>query len=138
MSAAIWNLQKAIYAHLTADAGVGVELGNPARIYDDPPTDSPFPYLTLGEARANDWNGVDGGVVHDLKLYIFSRYAGRQELKRIMAVVYDALHEADFPIEGHLLINMRYVFGDSFRRQNDDIYQGVMRFRAVTEPLAAV
>ncbi|MFQ5563874.1 MAG: DUF3168 domain-containing protein [Parvularculaceae bacterium] len=135
MSVAAWNLQKAIFAHLSADAGVKVELGDPARIHDDPPPGAPFPYLTIGEARASDWSGVPGGAEHDVKLHIFSRYAGRREIKRIIAAVYDALHEAAFTIEGHRLVNIRFVFADSFRRADGETYQGVMRFRAVTEPL---
>ena len=135
MTDAIWALQSAIYQHLAADAVLKAELGDPARIYDDAPPDAVFPYVILGEARANDWNGVDGGFEHDLKLYAFSRYAGRREVKRVMGAIYDALHEATLTLSNHQLINIRFVFGDIFRRQDRETYQGVARFRAVTQPL---
>ena len=128
-----WELQKAVYQALAADAALRAEIGDPARIFDDPPPDAVFPYLMLGEARAADWSGVDGGLEHDLKLYAFSRYAGRREIKRIIGAVYDALHEAALSVAGHDLINIRFVFGDAFRRLDGETYQGVMRFRAVTQ-----
>lgn len=133
MSVVTWDLQKAIYQHLRADSALQAEIGTPARIYDDPPPDATFPYLTLGETRASDWKGVDGGLEHELKLYVFSRYAGRREVKRILGVVYDALHEATLSLPDHDLVNIRFVFGDVFRRQDGETYQGVARFRAVTQ-----
>ena len=134
MTSAQWELQKAVYQALRADAGLKAEIGDPARIFDDPPPEALFPYLTIGEARASDWKGVEGGLEHDLKLYVFSRYAGRREVKRILGAVYDALHEAALTVTGHNLINIRFVFADAFRRSDGETYQGVARFRAVTQP----
>ncbi|MEM8935287.1 MAG: DUF3168 domain-containing protein [Pseudomonadota bacterium] len=135
MTQAMFELQRAVYQHLASDALLQAEVGAPARIYDDPPDGAIFPYITLGEARASAWAGVSGGFEHDLKLYAFSRYAGRKEVKRILSAVYDALHDAAFSVTGHSLVNIRFVFGDAFRRQNGTTYQGVARFRAVTQPL---
>ena len=131
---ASWELQKAIYAHLASDEALQELIGDPARLYDDPPPDAVFPYVTLGEARASDWKGVEGGLEHDLKLYVHSRYAGRREVKRILAGLYDALHDSSLSVSGCTLINIRFVFGDVFRRQDGETYQGVARFRAVTQP----
>ncbi|GJL92775.1 DUF3168 domain-containing protein [Hyphococcus sp.] len=133
MSNAQWELQKAVYQVLAADAALQAEIGDPPRIFDDPPPDAVFPYLTLGESRASDWNGVEGGLEHEVKLYVFSRYAGRREVKRILNAVYDALHEAPLTLAGHDLINIRFVFADAFRRSDGETYQGVARFRAVTQ-----
>jgi hypothetical protein len=135
MSASSWALQRAIFGRLTGDAALKNFIGDPPRVYDDAPRDAELPYILIGEARAADWKGVDGGVEHDLKLHVFSRYAGRREIKEIMSAVYDALHEADLAVDGHQLINIRFVFSDAMRRQDSDIYHGVMRFRAVTMPL---
>ena len=133
MTNAQWELQKAVYQTLSADAAIKAEVGDPARIFDDPPPDAVFPYLTLGEARASDWKGVEGGLEHDLRLYVFSRYAGRREVKRILSAVYDALHDAALTLSGHDLIHIRFVFADAFRRTDGETYQGVARFRAVTQ-----
>ena len=135
MSDAVWALQRALYQTLSADAGIQALLGAPARIYDDPPPDAAFPYLVIGATQASDWKGVDGGLQHDFRLHAFSRYAGRREVKEISGAVYDALHEAAFPVDGHRLVNIRFVFADAFRRQDGEAYHGVIRFRAATQPL---
>ena len=134
MSNALWEMQRAIYQALAADAGVRAEIGEPPRLYDDPPVDAAFPYLTIGESKMRYWRGVDGGFEHEIRLNIVSRYAGRREVKRIMGAVYDALHETALTLAGHRLVNIRFVFADAFRRQDGEVYQGAMRFRAVTEP----
>lgn len=135
MTNAQWELQRAVYQALGADAALKEQIGDPARIYDDPPPDAVFPYLTVGEARAKPFPGVAGGLEHDLNLHVFSRYAGRREVKAVMGAVYDALHDASLALAGHVLVNIRFVFGDAFRRRDGDgpIYQGAMRFRAVTQ-----
>ncbi|MGE0409796.1 MAG: DUF3168 domain-containing protein [Amphiplicatus sp.] len=128
----VWALQKAVYAHLVADAGLKALLGDPPRLFDDPPPDAVFPYALLGETHAAAIAGLDGGIEHDLRIQIFSRYAGRREVKRVIDVLYDALHEADFAVEGATLVNCRFVFSDIFRRREAETYQGVARFRAAT------
>lgn len=135
MSDAVWALQKAVYQHLSADVGLKALIGDPARIYDDPPAGAATPYLTIGPTSIREFKGVDGGLQHDLRLHAFSRYAGRRDVKQIVSAVYDALHEAALTVEGHRLINLRFVFSDVIRRQDGDAYQGVIRFRAVTQPL---
>ena len=134
MTDASLSLQRAIYAHLLADAGVKALIGDPARVYDDPPVGAVFPYLTLGEAKTRTLAGVEGGVEHDIRLYAFSKYAGRLEIKQIMGAAYDALHDAALALQDHQLISLRFVFGDAFRRIDGETYQAVSRFRAVTQP----
>ena len=133
MSAAAEAMHKAVLAALAANAGVKAALGDPPRLYDDAPPGAAFPYAILGEGRASPLAGLDGAVEHDIRIGIFSRHAGRAEIRRLIDAVYDALHEAAFAIEGHRLVGIRFVFADAFRRGADDLYQGAVRFRAVTE-----
>ena len=135
MSDASRALQTAVYASLMADAGVKAEIGDPARIYDAPPVDAIFPYLTIGETKTRPLTGIDGAVEHDVRLYAYSKYAGRLEIKRIMGAVYDALHDAPLQPQDHHLISLRFVFNDAFRRTDGVTYQAVSRFRAVTQPI---
>lgn len=135
MSDASLSLQKAIYASLMADAGVKAEIGDPARIYDAPPADAIFPYLSIGESRTRPLAGIDGAVEHEVRLYAYSKYAGRLEIKRIMGAVYNALHDAPLQLQDHQLISLRFIFNDAFRRNDGETYQAVSRFRAVTQPI---
>lgn len=127
-----WPLQKALYQRLAADAALMEEIGDPPRLYDDPPPDAAFPYVVLGEARAAPVPGADGLFEHDLRLHVHSRHAGRRDVKRILDRLYDALEGADFPVEGARLVSARFVFADVFRRE-EGVFTGVARFRLVTE-----
>ena len=132
-----WPLQKAVYAALSDDAGLKALIGDPPRLYDDVPQDTLFPYVTLGEVTTADWGtATEKGTAHRLTLHAWSRYGGRKDVKDIMAAVYDALHEADLTLEGHHLISLRFQFSDVFRDADLETYHGVMRYRALTEPLA--
>ncbi len=128
-----WGLQKAVYNQLIIDDALKALLGDPPRLYDGPPRKAVFPYAALGETRVKDWPGVDGGLEHDLRVHVFSRYEGRREVKEILNAVYDALHERDFSVEGRRLVHIRFVFADIFPRNDGGVFQGVSRFRAVTE-----
>ncbi|GGD09154.1 DUF3168 domain-containing protein [Aquisalinus flavus] len=132
---ASWPLQQAVYVRLTADAGVKALLGDPARVHDGVPEETIFPYLTLGAARTRDWPGVDGGQEHDLRLTAWSRHGGRGEVKQVIAAVHAALHDASMSVSGFHLVSIRYVFGDTWRLADNETWQGVMRFRAVTHPV---
>ena len=129
-----WALQEAIFARLAADAGVKALIGDPARVYDDPPDTAIFPYAVIGEGRISDWAGVEGGIEHTVRIASYSRYSGRTEAKQIISAVYDALHDATLLVAGRSLVNMRFVFADIFRKQDGETFEGVMRYRAITEP----
>lgn len=133
MSARAWALQKAAYAALAADAGVKAELGDPPRIHDEPPRDAVFPYAVLGEGRAAPLPGHDGATVHEIRILIVSRHGGRREVKRILDAFVGALHDADFPVEGGRLVSLTFSGADIPRRRGGEAFEGIARFRAVTE-----
>lgn len=132
--AASWALQQAVHAALVADPDVAASVG--ARVYDDVPQDAAFPYITLGEASVRDWStGSDTGAEHRLTLHVWSRAQGRKEIKEISGVVSDALDEAALTVTGTRLVNLRFVSADMLRDADGETYHGILRFRAVTEPL---
>ena len=127
-------LQKAIYQRLASDAGVTALVG--ARLFDNPPGDVTFPYLTLGEAQVDDWSDdIQSGAEHRLSLYVFSRVGGRAEAKSVMGAVNAALHEADLTLEGHRLINLRFLNAETRQESDGATWRGTIRFRAVTEKI---
>lgn len=135
MSVVQWPLQVALYTALQDYTPLAAELGDPPRIFDDPPAAAALPYLILGEGRASDYPGLAGGAEHDIRVSVFSRHGGRKEIKRLLDLVVEALHETDFAIEGARLVQCRFVFSDVFRRRDGALFEGLARFRAVTEPV---
>jgi hypothetical protein len=133
MPAASVALRAAIYAALTVDTALRAALGG-ARVYDEPPRDAGFPYVTLGEARITDVSG-DGGVTqeHALTLHAWSQQGGHKEAHVITGALLQALDDAPLAPAGHRLVNLRFAIAD-IRREADGIYHALVKFRAVTEP----
>ena len=135
MPSASWALQQSVYATLTADPQITTLLGG-ARIYDDVPQKSEFPYLTLGQSSVRDWStGTEAGDEHLLTLHVWSRAGGRKQTHEIMGALKAALHNRALTLQGHQLIDIRHEFSDARRDPEGDIYHGIVRLRAVTEPL---
>jgi len=128
-------LAKAIREAAMADASVQAVLGDPARLYDDPPPDPAFPYVTLGrvEARASDAANAEA-LEHVLTLHVWSRYGGRAEALDVIGALRAALHDAPIEVDGRRLILLFVVFTDVFRSGDGRTTHGVVRLRALTEP----
>jgi hypothetical protein len=131
MSAAL-ELQKAVFAVLTGDAGVGALVGD--RIYDATPRKAQFPYLNFGSGRTDDWStGTEEGEEHSLTLHAWSREPGKRETYQILEAVKAALHDTALDLDGHRLVNLRFESAQAARDPDGITWHGVMRFRAVTE-----
>lgn len=127
-------LVAAIRSTAAGDAGVKAVLGDPARIFDDPPPDPVFPYMTLGrvETRPADSAGAQA-LEHVLTLHIWSRYGGRAEVLDVIGALRGALHDAPLSVDGHRLAFLFAAFADVFRSGDGRTTHGVLRLRALTE-----
>ena len=127
-------LAAAVRAGAMADAGVKALLGDPARIYDDPPPDPVFPYVSLGrvESRASDAASVNA-IEHALTLHVWSRYGGRAEALDVVAALRTALHNAPLTVSGRTLVFLFAQFADVFRSGDGRTTHGILRLRAMTE-----
>ncbi len=134
MSSPAWELQKAIYGALAADAALIARLGGP-RIYDDVPRSAAFPYVTFGPSTTRDWStGTEMGSEHLLALRVWSKGGGEKEVHLVLEAIRVALHEATLTLPGHRLVALRHELSDAMREPDGETYRGVARFRAVTEP----
>lgn len=135
MSSASWELQMAVHAALSANTALTGLLGG-SRVYDDVPRGVEFPYVTLGESTVRDWStGSEDGQEHVLTIHVWSRATGEREVSQIMAAVRDVLHDTALSVTDHRLINLRQDFSDARRDADGETYRGIVRLRAVTEPV---
>lgn len=135
MSNSGWALQQSVYAALVDDTTILALLGGP-RIYDDVPQGADFPYLTIGQSTIRDWStSNEDGDEHTLTLHVWSRENGRKQTHAIMGALREALHDRPLALTGHRLINLRHEFSDARREPDGDTYRGIVRYRAVTEPI---
>lgn len=129
-------LQKAVIAALRGADSLSALLGSPPRVYDEPPAQPAYPYLTLSRAQIRPWGGLEGeGIEHAVTLTCVSRFGGTEEAKAVIAAARAELHGASLSLDGHRLVNLRATFGDVFRAADWRSTFGVLRVRAVTEPL---
>jgi hypothetical protein len=127
-------LQRAIYAHLLLDAPLQALVG--ARIYDAVPGDAGFPYVTLGDALVTAFDTDEArGAEHRLTFNAWSRAGGRSEAKAILGALNGALNDAALAPEGQRLINFRFLDAETRREPDGATWRGIIRFRAVTEPI---
>ena len=99
-------------------------------VYDFVPEGTAFPYVKIGEQTMVD-NGTKNkqGTDFTIEVHTFSRYRGSVEIKNIMSVVYDILHESSLSVSGASLINMRFEFSDIIKENDGLTTHGVQRFR---------
>ena len=105
----IFALQQALYTRLTADAALSPLIAG--RVYDKPPKDAVFPYISFGPSDDDEANltGVDAGTLTQ-QIDVWSQDgAGAEEIKRIGAAVRDALHLQDMAVSGGAVILMQIL-----------------------------
>ncbi len=135
MPTASFALQKAIHAALTTNAALLALLGGP-RVYDDVPRGAPFPYVTFAQSTERDWStGSEEGGEHIVTLHVWSRAAGSKEAQEIIGAVRAALHDQALALTGHRLVNLRREFSEVRRDADGETTHGLVRLRAVTEPV---
>lgn len=135
MASSSTHLQQSVHAALTADPAIIGLLGAP-NVFDDVPRAARHPYITIGQSLVKDWStGTEEGDEHILTLHVWSRAKGRQETHEIMAAVRAALADAPLSLTGHRLVNLRHEFSEARRDPDGETYHGLVRLRAVTEPI---
>ena len=136
MSSASAALRAAIHDALASDGALTALLGGP-KVYDEPPRAAAFPYVTLGEARVNDFStGTEPGEEHQLTLHAWSRQGGHREAHMISGALLQALDDAPLTLADYRLVNLRFTVADVRREADGRTYHALVRFRAVTEPQA--
>jgi hypothetical protein len=129
------SLRAAIRGALSADAPLAALLGG-SKVYDEPPRDAAVPYVTLGENVVADHStATEPGEAHTLTLHVWSRHGGHKEAHEIAGAVLGALVDVPLALEGHHLANLRFILADVRREPDGRTYHGIVRLRAVTEPM---
>jgi hypothetical protein len=93
--------------------------------------------VVIDQMQLRDWStGTESGAEHILLLHVWSRYAGKHEAYEIADAIREVLDDAELSLDDHRLINLTHQYSDLKRDPDGETYHGVLRFRAVTEPLS--
>ena len=128
-----WAVQQAVHTALTGDAAL-IALVPAARITDHVPQDSAFPYISIGESSAGEWDSKDSdGMEQTLTVHAWSQYRGLKEVKQIMGAIVDALDKAALTVTGHDLVLLRFEFSDTMLDPDGLTRHGVQIYRVLTD-----
>jgi len=120
------TLQTTVYNALSADATL---VSAVTGIYDFVPEGTAFPYVKVGDqTMVDDGTKNKKGNDFTLMIHAFSRYRGSKEIKEIMSLVYDVLHESSLSVSG-AFNNMRFEFSDIIKENDGLTTHGMQRFR---------
>jgi len=136
VSDAILALRAAIQARLTADAPLTALIGA-GRIYDEAPRAARGLYVVHGEVEARDWStGTERGCEQEFTLIVWAaESASSRQALEAAGLIVAALDEGEFPLEGHALVNLRWLSSLLAREARKWLPFVTIRFRAVTEAL---
>ncbi|MGC4025155.1 MAG: DUF3168 domain-containing protein [Mesorhizobium sp.] len=133
MASAAIELQKAVFAVLQGDATLIGMLGG-AKVYDHTKSDVAFPYVTFGRTSFYDWStGTEIGTEHLFTLHVWSKANGKKETLDIMQRLEALLHDKPLTMSGFRLVNLRQEFAETRFDEDQSVYHGLIRFRAVVE-----
>jgi hypothetical protein len=135
MTAPAAELQRAIFAALSGSTDLVAALGSGERIFDHAPANLAFPYVTFGRTSIYDWStGTESGTEQLFTLHVWSKAKGKREAIEIMDASRAVLHDQALPLDGHALVNLRLEYSEVRFDDDQSVYHGLLRFRAVTEP----
>ena len=126
-------LAAALVATLKAAPAVTVLVGQ--RIYVDPPRSPTYPCVLVGRQESRPAGPDADALEHLVTVTAASRFGGPEEARALTAAVRAALHNAAPAVEARRLVTLRVTYADVFRAADRDLSLGVLRVRAVSEPL---
>ncbi len=134
MSDPAYALQEAMRAQLLAHAPLTALLGG-AHVFDEAPRGEKSPHVAFAAIETRDWSVNDQKAhEHFVTLEVKSNARSRREAQAIVSEIDTALDNAALTLAGHTLINLRLLFWNVARDKSTDTFNGIMRFRAATEP----
>jgi hypothetical protein len=126
-------LRKAIRAHLLADAALVAAPGG-SKIFDEAPRNADPPYVLFAETQMRDWSAqASRGAEQFLNLAVVTTQRGLGAALGLAQQIVDRLDEAPLALEGHALIDLRFVSMDAKRDQIGRFARVSILFRATTE-----
>ena len=135
MSGAESALCDAIAARLKADAALAPWLGTPARVWAEAPAQPTYPYALVERTQSRPLKADGGGAEHRVTVRCVVQYGGVETARELTAAVREALDDAALALEAHALVSVRVAYADVFRASDGKSVLGLLRVRAVTEPL---
>ena len=130
---ATWPLQQGLLFHLKADTKLNKHLGQPMRLYDQVEKPEGFPYLVMGDSQTSAWSSATfDGQEHEITMHLWTNDGGSAAAKEIAGAVIDRLHDADFTVAGHALVDMQFASSETRYKEEQGRFHCRLVFKALT------
>jgi hypothetical protein len=104
-------------------------------IYENPPAEVPFPYITFGITTTVDWSTkTSNGLQTAITLHVYSQ-KNKKEVMEILDRIFELLQSDMITLTGHNLVAMRFDYNEITLENYGVTYHGIIRFRAFTEEI---
>lgn len=119
MSTALWPLQQAAYAALTADAALMTLVSG---VYDEVPEQAAHPYVSIGSITelvddAHNQRGLNTSLV----LHVWSKYRGFKEAAGILAALDTVLDRRPLTVTGYKDVSVAHQQHQELRDPDPEI-----------------
>ncbi|MEU0309783.1 DUF3168 domain-containing protein [Streptomyces cyaneofuscatus] len=119
MTTALWPLQEAVYAKLTADSALMALVRG---LYDEVPETAAFPYVSFGSAtEVVDDAHNQRGLAVNLVLHVWSKYPGKKEAAGILAALDNVLDRQPLDVAGFRDVSVAHQQHQHVRDPDPDI-----------------
>ena len=127
-------LHRGLVAHLQADLSLKRHLGEPPRILGRPPAGGDaVPCLAFGDFESRAWRSAAfDGQEHDITLHLFTGEGGAERSKEAAGTIIDRLHNADFRLPGHALVDLQFESSETRFAEGLSAWHCKLRFKALT------
>ncbi|MBB3314412.1 hypothetical protein FHT77_000254 [Rhizobium sp. BK181] len=132
------ELLTAIHARLTGDTELLGLIGEDG-VRDRLVTGRKLPCVLIGELMSNDYStSTERGEEHLFSLEVWIDAGGRRQAQLVASRLHALLQDVALDLGQHHLVSLLHVRTQSRREAKTKLYVVELRFRAVTEPIAAV
>lgn len=117
-----WEVQKALYTALSSNSTFMTKIGS--RLYDEPPTNETFPYVTIGYMIENKYNRMNNAgyeISARIDIYTKSGRLGYRPAKEILAEMNRILNLKRFNLIGFNMVQCYYETSDTERDEDKRI-----------------
>lgn len=103
-------------------------------VYDTAPENSPYPFVTIGEAIANEWD-TDNEIGQDVNytINVWTREDSSKQAKTIQGEVYNILHLNRFLESGYHFTENYFLSSNIFKDTDSITRNGVQEFKLTIE-----